>query len=524
MKAIFYYNTSEAIKVDKDLEYIAELEIVFKTSVSIKNPIIDLELKFQDNKTLVEVVDEDNQDVVFGLDNDSMVVDYPFSITDFNYCYIPVLERYYYVNNPILVTDRIFRYELAEDVLMTFKTQFRELDAFISRNEFDYNLLVKDELYPFEYKKEVLVKEVTNISTVDEFQTSNLFNNCMVTYLTDEAIKYSNGDGLGPSYNLFGANMSTQYMISSMTNLRNIARALYKDDVSLGYLKNVRIYPFEILTDGDHHEMFKNSITIGDKTIALDGGFYWPINPYYKIKIAEFDFSEFQSFADYPPYTTYELWIPYYGWITLNPDVIAENNTLQLYYIVNFENGEAKVYLEDISESEKNIVFSASVQLGVTVALSSTNARELENARISNVMNGTIGLVGSAIQVGSGAFTGNPVAMAMGVKNATQTIGTMINNFNTMYEKANANVNSGSDGVFNPQKVLIKTTSLYDSLKSYGSYNKWKHLYGRPLNDIRKLSALSGFTQIGDINLDNVKAFENEKIELYDLLKSGIIL
>ena len=523
MKAIFYNNTSEAIKVDKNLLFVAELDIVFKTSVSLKNPIIDLKLKYGDNDLVYGVVDSDGDDVIINADEE-LVIDAPYSITDFNYCYIPVLERYYFISNPILVTPELFRYELAEDTLMSFKTQFRELDAFISRNEFDFNKLVKDDLYPFEYKKEVLIHEVTNISPVDEFQTEDLFNNCMVTYLTDETIKYSNGDGLGPSYNLFGANMSTQYMISSITNLRSIASALYKDDVSLGYLKNVRIYPFEILTDDDHHEMFKKSITIGDKTIALDGGFYWPINPYYKIKIAEFDFSEFQSFEDYPPYTTYELWIPYYGWITLNPDVIAENNTLQLYYIVNFENGEAKVYLEDISESERNIVFSASVQLGVTVALSSTNARELENARISNVMNGTIGLVGSAIQVGSGAFTGNPVAMAMGVMNATKTVGSIINNVNTMYEKANANVNSASDGIFNPQKVLIKTTSLYDSLKAYGSVDEWKHLFGRPLNDVRKLSNLSGYTVIGDINLDNVKAFENEKIELYDLLKSGIIL
>ena len=522
MKAIFYYNTSEAIKVDKNLEFIAELEIVFKTSVSIKNPIIDLELKFQDNKTLIEVVDENNEDVVFGLDNDSLVTDYPFSITD---CYIPVLNRYYYINNPILVTDKLFRLELSEDVLMSLKAQFRELDAFISRNEFDFNRLIKDDLYPFEYKKEVLVKKVNNISPVSEFKTLDLYNNCMVTYLTDEAIRYSNGDGLGGirPY-MVGNNLSTQYMISSIANLRNIASALYKDDVSLGYLKNIRIYPFEIETDDDHHEMFTASITIGDKTIALDGGFYWPINPWYKIKIASFDFTEFKNFWEYPPYTTYELWIPYYGWITLNPDVIAENNTLELYYIVNFENGEAKVYLEDISESERNIVFSASVQLGVTVALSSTNARELENARISNVMNGTIGLVGSAIQVGSGAFTGNPVAMAMGVMNATKTVGSIINNVNTMYEKANANVNSASDGVFNPQEVLIKTTSLYSTIKTESAIKEWRHLFGQSLNNVRQLSNLSGYTVIGDIHLENIKAFQNEKDELYDLLKSGIIL
>ena len=525
MKAIFYNNTSEAIKVDKDLEYIAELDIVFKTSVSLKNPIIDLELKFQDNKTLIEVVDENNEDVVFGLDNDSMVTDYPFSITDFNYCYIPVLERYYFISNPILITPELFRYELAEDVLMTFKNQFRELNAFISRNEFDFNRLVKDDLEPFEYKKEVLIEKVHNIGAVSEFKTKDLTNNCMITYLTSEPIRYSNGDGLGGirPY-MVGNNLSTQYMICDISNLRNIAKELYTDAPSLSYVKNLRIYPFEIETDGDHHEMFTASITIGSKTISISNGFYWPINPWYKIKIAYFDFSEFKNFWEYPPYTTYELWIPYYGWITLNPDVIAENNSLELYYIINFETGEATVYLEDISEDERNIVFSSPVNLGVTVALSSTNARELENARISNVMNGTIGLVGSAIQVGSGAFTGNPVAMAMGVMNATKTVGSIINNVNTMYEKAEAKVNSASDGVFNPQEVLIKTTSLIGSIKYDSEIKEWRHLFGKPLNTIRKLSNLSGYTVIGDINLDNVKAFENEKIELYDLLKSGIIL
>ena len=47
---------------------------------------------------------------------------------------------------------------------------------------------------------------------------------------------------------------------------------------------------------------------------------------------------------------------------------------------------------------------------------------------------------------------------------------------------------------------------------------------GRPLYETRKVSTLSGFTQIGDIHLENIKAFQNEKDELYDLLKSGIIL
>lgn len=517
MKAVFYYNTSEANKVDKDLIYITEIDIVFKTAVSLKNLIIDVQLKFENNLELYEVVDSDN-DLIIG-NGDDLVVDTPFNLYDFNYCYIPVLKRYYFITNPILITSELVRLELAEDVLMTFKNEFRLLDAFITRNEFDYNTMIRDDLYPFKYNKEVVVEEVQNIYPVEEFKSGDLYNNCVVSYLTSDTIYYSNGQFGEPRAYLFGNNLSTQYWVAPIQYLRTMAKILFTDAIALGYVKNIKIYPFEI--KDVEIEMFKNHINIGGKTIPLAGEFSYPKSPYYKIKIASFDLPKFNSFRDLPPYSNYELWIPYYGWITLNADAIADNETIEVYYTVNFENGNSTVY---VTRNFDEILFSAPVQLGVTVALSSTNARELENEKISTIMNGTIGLVGSAIQVGSGIFTGNPVAMAMGVTNAAKTIGSVVNNFNTMYEKANANVSSASDGILNPQKCYLKTTYVLANIITESNLNKWKHLYGRPLNDIRNLSNLTGFTQIGDINLENVQAYENEKIELYDLLKNGIIL
>lgn len=517
MKAVFYYNTSEANKVDKDLRYITEIDIVFKTAVSLKNLIIDVQLKFENNLEDYEVVDSDNENIV--VNGDDLLVDTPFNLYDFNYCYIPVLKRYYFISNPILITPELVRLELAEDVLMSFKNEFRLLDAFISRNEFDFNTMIRDDLYPFQYNKEVVVEEVTNIYPVKEFQQNNLYNNCVVAYLTSEYIYKSIGQFGEPRAYLFGNNLSTQYWVTPIDNLRTMANELFTDDIALGYVKNIKIYPFEI-EDVDI-VMFKNSINIGGKTISLQAEFSYPKSPYYKIKIASFDLPKFNSFRDFPPYSNYELWIPYYGWISLNADNISDNETIEVYYTVNFENGNSTVY---VTRNFDEILFSAPVQLGVTVALSSTNARELENEKISTIMNGTIGLVGSAIQVGTGIFSGNPVAAAMGVMNATKTIGSVVNNFNTMYEKANANVSSASDGILNPQKCYIKTTYVVSGSLSGNKYDKWKHLYGRPLNDIRNLSELTGFTQIGDINLENVQAYENEKIELYDLLKNGIIL
>lgn len=61
-----------------------------------------------------------------------------------NYCYIPSLNRYYFVNKISSVRTGLWELECHCDVLETYKAEVKETEAVISRQEFQYNLLLDD--------------------------------------------------------------------------------------------------------------------------------------------------------------------------------------------------------------------------------------------------------------------------------------------------------------------------------------------------------------------------------------------
>lgn len=61
-----------------------------------------------------------------------------------NYCYIPSLNRYYFVNKISSVRTGLWELECHCDVLETYKAEVKETEAVIARQEFQYNLLLDD--------------------------------------------------------------------------------------------------------------------------------------------------------------------------------------------------------------------------------------------------------------------------------------------------------------------------------------------------------------------------------------------
>lgn len=514
MKAIFYYNTSEAIKVDKDLEYIAELDIVFKTSVSLKNPIIDLELKFQDNKTLIDVVDSNNEDVVVGLDNDSLVSDYPFSITDFNYCYIPSLDKYYYINNPILVTSELFRLELTEDVLMSLKTEFRELDAFVTRNEFTFDKLIKDDLTNFRWSKSV---EIVNVKG----DASNLFSrdnqySIMFTYLTDTVIGGNTPYGPASSEPF---NKSTNYLVLTSISAKNLSKLIYNDDTKRSFVKNMKVYPYSIRYSeytNTYFDIGTERVNISDFMVAGErykAPIYLPeyLQIGYNYYYGRTNIPSNIDFLDYEPFSKYELWIPFHRWIEIDANYVL-NKLLEIRYVVDYDSGTSSV----VVTSSGTVIYTNDVELGVDIPLSTTNQREANDKALSMGLNTGIGLIGSALSMASL----NPIGVASGVLSASKVISSAVTGFNTNYVKANGMTSNSNLGYYNPYVPQLRITRNIP----VGYNSDYFHLKGRPLYQVKTLSSLSGFTQIDDIHLENIKAFQDEKDELYNLLKSGIIL
>lgn len=110
---ILYKNTAELNRVDKTeyLTQIGELTGCLRDGCSIVNPTIEIEY----NK-----------------------------VPDFNYVYIPIFNRYYFVTDVESVVSGIWGISMNVDTLMTYRDGIRSCTAFVDRSEDVYNDYIVD--------------------------------------------------------------------------------------------------------------------------------------------------------------------------------------------------------------------------------------------------------------------------------------------------------------------------------------------------------------------------------------------
>lgn len=119
MTIILYKNLSSVNTINKKLAEInKEYTIILKDTTNIKTPVIKINTKE--------------------------------NIFDFNYCYIPNFNRYYFIQNIEVTPTNIYKLYLKEDVLETYKTAITSSYALIRKatkyNKMydggDYNTLI----------------------------------------------------------------------------------------------------------------------------------------------------------------------------------------------------------------------------------------------------------------------------------------------------------------------------------------------------------------------------------------------
>ena len=134
---IFYKNSAELNRVDKTqhLHSMATISGVLRDECSIIEPAI--------------IIERD-------------------TIPTFNYAYIPILNRYYFITNITSIRKNLWEVEMEVDVLMTYKDAIYRTYAFVDRNEIEYNKNIIDKKRVVEQGVDIVVSEVPN----DWFATS----------------------------------------------------------------------------------------------------------------------------------------------------------------------------------------------------------------------------------------------------------------------------------------------------------------------------------------------------------------
>lgn len=89
------------------------------------------------------------------------------TLPSFNYVYIPILNRYYYVTDIASVRYGLWRITLEVDVLMSYKDAIRQCIGFCERNEFQFDDNIIDRNRVIEQGADVTVTPVTNELFID---------------------------------------------------------------------------------------------------------------------------------------------------------------------------------------------------------------------------------------------------------------------------------------------------------------------------------------------------------------------
>ena len=344
------------------------------------------------------------------------------------------------------------------------------------------------------------------------------------------------GDGILPTVDYKSTDkIGIAYpFVIDVSYLEKLSEKIKVDDVSKTFILSTTVYPFEIPieTNAKGTPLYE-TISLGDKT--FEGIFYGKPthrqSPYLLHKRFKIE-SKYNSFLDYNPYSRYEIYIPYANWISVDPQLILDKE-LKLFYVINYADSSSYYILT----TPDKVITMGSANLGDDISLSSTNKLEIDKAREQQNANMILGGINGGINAVGGAFVGAMGGMAVGgpvgaiggaitggVSGGMQIANSItqgIMNKRQLFVKADGHVTSGTYGLYTPQELRVRITRMIPM----GYDKEFAKLYGKPLNKVRLIGDMKGYTEILNVHVDGVDtATFDEQREIEDILKGGIII
>ena len=532
-------NLSETENINKELIFMGSFEGTLRNATSLLNPVIELQIdKYLDLDTLMDVSYIDNDieyDLTYiddGIEYDVEAYSGKSSIFECNYMYIEEFKRYYFVTDINIINSNSFIFTLTGDPIVSNRESILELEALVERNEFIYNDLLEDNLSSYNYNKDIEILELID-DRWDKFNTAlnrsgdepnyYAYNIIWSAFSTGQDVDYdSEGMGGVVSTTQQGYAKGTKVIcLSNHLDLEGVVESYASNDKRATYLKNLAVYPLTPHYLGDHVHAAV-SVHGGVSANEID---YKPVEIVTdEFLIAEYKFPKFESYMDFAPYTKYELYAPYHSYIELNPEDINDSD-IELKYLVNYLTGESYIQVISIYKDSSNIrheklLYSSPCQLATKVPVDTTNEYEINKEKDALKISTALGVVSSTMQIAMGWASYNPMMMASGGMGLASTLGNVVSKANQFYVTGKIDSSKADFNNFNPLRAHLKITRMTKN----NDNNKFIKYYGKPLNRVRQLKLLKGFTKVSEIHLENIDALDSEKAIIESLLKSGIII
>lgn len=192
-------STKAIIPLDTEITYNVLEDFTFYEVYGKYRPIdTPFSIKLYQNKAEANRVDKTNyitlvKEVLGVLRESTSIIDFSVvleldTFPNFNYVYIEIFNRYYFVSDIVSVNKNIWEVSLSCDVLMSYKDAINACTGFVDRNENTYNLLIVDDKLP--------LKQGQTITTT--FVNNTLFDDIQGTYIL-QGLLVSQGDIVTPA-------------------------------------------------------------------------------------------------------------------------------------------------------------------------------------------------------------------------------------------------------------------------------------------------------------------------------------
>ena len=563
-----YRNVSENNCLQKTLSYHRDFTGTLRDGCSIMSPIIT----FQETDDIL------------------------YSLINYNYAKIKEFDRYYYIEDLKILTNNFVEIYMSVDVLMSFSVPILSQTCFISRTEDNnhYSTELPDAKFP--------LKNGNNFFASGPRTHSNILKKY-----------YDLGLGVGGDALCFcltvANNHSNVIAYASELNPFNDAYLLRVSDVN-AFLDDVinatvftnwnwlfanpteslislRLLPLDLTNFLVYNAIDFNSqdgkilVNNIDNTIwiangSIDGD--TSSNPFTALRVKarkfitiSWDFTYESPFiVDFlltEPYCNIQMYLPYYGFIDIQPNLLYDIGYSRLWarvtYNIDVLTGDCIVTIKNTNDDVvQNFEFNISIEIPIGRSNQSDIARDKLLLGIKTAGN----VLGAVMTKGATASSITNISesevSSRGTIQKTKSIEKTRKNSGDFLKVGGEIVNEASNitseyilasqyrlecGVFDsgyikcfcpqiygyglePYFVIKAPIPLYTTQQQYSEY---AHLVGIPCQKTLKLSNVHGYTEVCGVhlhNIENLTSFENgiatkeELSEIENLLKSGIIL
>ena len=264
----------------------------------------------------------------------------------------------------------------------------------------------------------------------------------------------------------------------------------------LDYVIGLNIIPSQGLSIGDS-SVIKFGFTSSNVSMPR------LLNQYFIVDCGSISFPPLcgDTFLDYAPYSKFSIYLPYIGVKGVDANDFV-GHTIGVVYHGDTVTGGVTAYIT----KDGSVMYQYSGCCALNIPLSSDNW--------GNTISGAVQIATSLV---AGAATGGAAGVAMAAAKGAASVAANPSLLSPQVSHSGA-VSGGAGCMAVQYPFVIREAVRFHSTAGFNKFSGYPSYYNR------SLGAVSGFTSVFDVHLENVPATNGEIAEIENLLKSGVIL